>query len=173
MSTIPSPAQATGRRDDRGGTTSMAFQRSFAAPTEDVWAALTEPKRLERWTGTWAGDPASGEIAFRMTAEGEDVPEETFLIVECREPARLSMRSARPDDPTLLWRWQIDLSAFGGVTTLTFAQEVCDVTTVESVGPGWSHLDRLVAVETGDDLDAISFDSYHPGLAAYHRAELS
>lgn len=174
MSTIPSQAKATGRRDDRDGTAYVAFERTFAAPIEEVWAAVTEPERLERWIGTWWGDPANGEIAFRMTAEGEDVPEETFLIDECRAPARLSVRSARPDDQTLLWRWQVDLSESGGVTTLTFAQEVGDVTMVESVGPGWDYyLDRLVAVETRADLEAISFDRYYPELAAYYRAEFS
>ena len=26
--------------------------RTFPAPIEDVWAAVTEPERLERWIGT-------------------------------------------------------------------------------------------------------------------------
>jgi len=164
----------SGRRDDRDGTAYVVFERTFAAPIADVWAAVTEPERLVRWIGTWAGDPASGEIAFRMTAEAEDAPEERILIDECHEPTRLVMRSARPDDQTLLWTWQVDLSEADGVTTLTFAQEVCDVTLAESVGPGWDYyLDRMVAAETGGDLSAIDFDDYYPEFAAYYRAELS
>ena len=41
--------------------------RTFAAPIEDVWAAITEPERLARWIGTWTGDPASGRVRFAMT----------------------------------------------------------------------------------------------------------
>jgi uncharacterized protein YndB with AHSA1/START domain len=166
--------RATGRREDRDGTAYVVFERTFAAPNADVWAAVTEPERLVRWIGTWTGDPVSGEIAFRMTAEAEDAPEERILIDECHEPTRLVMRSARPDDQTLLWTWQVDLSETDGVTTLTFAQEVCDVTLAESVGPGWDYyLDRMVTAETDGDLSAIDFDDYYPEFAAYYRAELS
>jgi len=84
------------------------------------------------------------------------------------------MRSARPDDQALLWAWQVDLSETDGVTTLRFAQEVCDPTVAESVGPGWDYyLDRMVAAETGADLGAIDFDDYCPQFAAYYRAELA
>jgi uncharacterized protein YndB with AHSA1/START domain len=164
----------TGRRDDRDGTAYVVFERTFAAPIADVWAAVTEPERLVRWIGTWAGDPASGEIAFRMTAEAEDAPEEKILIDECHEPTRLVMRTARPDDHSEVWSWQIDLAEVDGVTTLTFAQEVVDVTLAESVGPGWDYyLDRMVAAETGGDPSAIDFDDYYPEFAAHYRAELS
>jgi uncharacterized protein YndB with AHSA1/START domain len=164
----------TGGRALRDGTPYLVFERTFAAPIADVWAAVTEPERLVRWIGTWSGDPASGAVAFRMTAEGDDVPEETIRIDECDAPTRLVMRSARPDDQSLLWIWLLDLSEAGGVTTLTFAQEVVDPTLAESVGPGWDYyLDRLVAAESGGDLTSIDFDDYVPAFAAHYRAELA
>lgn len=170
-STTPGP---TGHRDERAGTTYLVFQRTFAAPVADVWAAVTEPQRLERWIGTWAGDPVSGEVAFRMTAEAEDAPEERILIEECREPTRLVMRTARPDDEGQTWLWQIDLAEVDGFTTLTFAQEVVDVPLAESVGPGWDYyLDRMVTAETGGDPSAIDFDDYYPAFTAHYRAELA
>lgn len=169
--TTPRP---TGRRDERDGTTYVVFERTFAAPIADVWAAVTEPERLVRWIGTWTGDPASGEVAFRMTAEGDDVPEEKILIDECHEPTRLVMRSFRPDDPSEVWAWQVDLSESDGVTTLTFAQEAVSVELAEGVGPGWDYyLDRMVAAETGGDPSAIDFDDYFPAFSAHYRAELS
>ncbi len=172
MSTI-SPA-ATGRKDVRDGTAYVVFERTFHAPIDDVWAAVTESDRLGRWIGIWSGDPASGEVAFRMTAEAEDAPEERIIIDECREPDRLVMRSARPDDDSEVWSWQIDLSEADGVTTLVFAQEVVTVELAESVGPGWDYyLDRMVAAESGGDLAAIDFDDYYPALAPHYRAELS
>lgn len=174
MTTIPFSPKATGRSDDRDGTAYVVFERTFNAPIEDVWAAVTESDRLSRWIGNWSGDPASGSISFFMTAEAEDAPAETIFIDECSEPTRLVMRSARPDDHSQLWTWQIDLGEVDGVTTLTFAQEVCDLTLAESVGPGWDYyLDRMVAAESGGDLTAIDFDDYYPAFAAYYREELA
>ncbi|MFC7490724.1 MULTISPECIES: SRPBCC family protein [unclassified Knoellia] len=171
-------ASATGRREERDGTAYLVFERTFRAPIEDVWAAVTESDRLVRWIGHWSGDPTRGAVSFWMTAEAEDAPEETIHIDECSAPQRLVMRSARPDDHSLEWRWQLDLDESQGVTTLTFAQEVADSTLAEGVGPGWDYyLDRLVAAETGDDLDAdlaaIDFDDYFPALSEHYRRELA
>ena len=174
MSTTHTTPTATGRKGERDGTAYVVFERTFKAPIADVWAAVTESDRLSRWIGNWSGDPKSGSISFFMTAEAEDAPAETIWIDECVEPTRLVMRSARPDDHSEVWSWQIDLAESGGVTTLTFAQEVCDVVLAESVGPGWDYyLDRMVAAETDGDLSAIDFDDYYPEFAAYYRAELA
>lgn len=173
MSGTPTP-EATGRLEHRDGTAYLVLERRFSAPVEDVWAAVTEPERLVRWIGTWAGDPASGHVQFRMTAESPDAPEELIEIDECRAPHRLAMRSARPDDDSQQWIWQLDLSEADGVTTLTFAQEVVEVTLAESVGPGWDYyLDRLVAAEAGRDPATIDFDDYYPAFAAHYRVVLS
>jgi len=177
MTTTHSPS-ATGRREERDGTAYLVFERTFRAPIGDVWAAVTDSDRLVRWIGHWSGDPTSGEVSFWMTAEAQDAPEETIHIDECAAPRRLVMRSARPDDHSLEWRWQLDLDESDGVTTLTFAQEVADATLAEGVGPGWDYyLDRLVAAETGDDLAAdlaaIDFDDYFPALSEHYRRELA
>jgi len=42
----------TGRRERRGDRDYVVLARAFRAPVEDVWAAVTEPERLERWIGT-------------------------------------------------------------------------------------------------------------------------
>jgi len=171
--TTPPTARATGHCEDRDGTAYVVFVRTFAAPIADVWAAVTESDRLVRWIGRWTGDPASGSVTFFMTAESPDAPAETILIDECTEPSRLVMRSARPDDKSEVWSWQLDLSEADGVTTLAFAQEVVNVDLAESVGPGWDYyLDRMVVAEAGGDPGVIDFDAYYPGFAAYYRAEL-
>ena len=154
MSTTHTTPSATGRKGERDGTAYVVFERTFEAPIADVWGAVTESDRLSRWIGNWSGDPKSGSISFFMTAEAEDAPAETIWIDECVEPTRLVMRSARPDDHSEVWSWQIDLA--------------------ESVGPGWDYyLDRMVAAETGGDLAAIDFNDYYPAFAAYYRDELS
>ncbi len=136
-----------------------------------MWAAVTEPARLERWIGTWTGDPASGQVAFRMTAEGEDVPEEVHRIVVCEPPRRLVTTSQTQGQ---VWQLELDLAEDAGVTTLTFAQVMSDPAMAESVGPGWDYyLDRLVAAETGSEVAAVVWDDYYPAQAEHYRAEFS
>jgi len=168
----------TGWRETRDGATYVAYTRTFRAPIEDVWKAVTEPERLERWIGTWTGDPADGEVEFRMTAEGEDVPAETHQIEVCEPPRRLVTSSrTRADDTAhadVVWHLEIDLTEDSGVTTLTFAQAMSDPDVAENVGPGWHYyLDRLVAAETGEDVGALDFDDYYPALAEHYRSAFS
>src|SRR4028119_16720 len=82
----------TGRIDQNSeGRPSLVLTRDFHAPIEDVWAAVTEPVRLQRWIGTVPGDPASGRVAFSMTAEGEG-PAEDVEILECEPPRLLAVK---------------------------------------------------------------------------------
>ena len=75
----------------------VVIERTFRAPVRDVWAAVTEPERLvRRWIGTWSGDPASGAVEFRMTAEGEDVAARAVTVHECDPPRRLVLSWIRP-----------------------------------------------------------------------------
>lgn len=150
----------------------LVLTRTFTAPIEDVWAACTEPERMERWIGTWTGDPASGEVVLRMTAEGDDVPAEVYLVEVCEPPRRFVVRSrdsqAFSEDgsgPTVPWQHSLELTETGGVTTLRFTQAVPEgplgPELVSSVGPGWDYyLDRLAAVQAGDDPAAVVFEPY-------------
>jgi uncharacterized protein YndB with AHSA1/START domain len=161
-----------GRREIRDGVAHIVFTRTFRASIGEVWAACTEPKRMERWIGTWTGDPASGEVAFRMTAEGDDVPEEVYLVEACEPPRRFVLRSrdAAPfssdeSGPRVTWQLTLELSEVDGATTLTFAQVVPDAPVggdmVSSVGPGWDYyLDRLVAALSGADASRTEFEPY-------------
>ena len=160
----------TGRRATRNGHDSVVFDRTFRAPIESVWAAVTESDRLERWIGTWTGDPASGSVLFRMNAEGDEVKPETFTIDDCEPPHRLALTSRVMDEQTV-WHFVLELSEAGGTTTLTFSQSVPDAELAAGVGPGWEYyLDRLVAAETGADVSAIDFGDYPPAQSGHYRA---
>lgn len=161
---------ASGRRTDRHGTPYVVYTRTFPAPPEVVWAAVSDPERLGRWIGTWSGDPASGEVDFVMTAEGEDVEPERYRIEVCTPPRRLVV-SAGGEGQTA-WHLEIDLGHTDGVTTLTFAQSMDDVDAAADIGPGWDYyLDRLVAAERGTDADAVDWDDYYPALSDHYRHE--
>lgn len=160
-------AKATGRYETRDGQDLIVLTRTFRAPIEDVWAAVTETDRLARWFGTWSGDPASGSVQVRMNVEGEDVPEETFEIRVCEPSHRLVIHTG---DGESAWDLGLELTESSGVTTLEFTQAIDDPAGLESVGPGWEYyLDRLVAVETGADPSTIDFDhDYYPALSGYY-----
>ena len=55
MTTTHQP-RPTGRREQRHGETFLVFERTFRAPIEDVWAAVTESDRLARWIGEAGGN---------------------------------------------------------------------------------------------------------------------
>ena len=147
----------------------LTITREFRAPIGDVWAAVTEPERLERWIGTYTGDPKAGRVAFLMTAEGATEPEE-MEIRECVPPRVLKVTAHAGDAQ---WHLDLSLDEQDGVTTLTFTQPDIDPVAAESVGPGWEfYLDRLVAAETGGDVSGIDFErDYYPAMLEHYRSQ--
>jgi len=155
-----------------GGAPQLVITRRFQAPIEDVWASVTEPARLERWIGTYSGDPAAGRVAFRMTAEAADASEEDMEVLECDPPRYLAVRAQTPSG---YWPMAIALTHRDGVTELTFTQTEVEASEAESVGPGWEYyLDRLVAAVTDGDIAAIDFDrDYYPAMVEHYRAQFA
>jgi uncharacterized protein YndB with AHSA1/START domain len=162
-------AEPNGRITREGDQRVLTITRVFRAPIQDVWAAVTEPDRLLRWIGTFTGDPASGRVKFRMTAE-EGAQEEDMEIRECTPPQVLKVTAHTSEGH---WHLDLLLEEHDGTTTLTFAQPDIDPVAAEMIGPGWEYyLDRLVAAETGGDVQAIDFDrDYYPAMLEHYRAQ--
>lgn len=150
MTTSPAPTPADDRRGrigvDGDGRRRLVFRRSWPDPVADVWAALTEPERSERWIGRYDGDRHPGaEGPFTMTAE-EGAPVGQVRIEECAPPHRLVLRFL----DEMAWRIELDLTEVAGTTTLTFTQVLPDDTGLADIATGWHwYLDRLDAVVTG------------------------
>jgi uncharacterized protein YndB with AHSA1/START domain len=163
-------ATPTGRIDRDGDRRTLVLERTFRASIDDVWASVTEPERLERWIGTFTGDPATGHVMFRITAEGEDAPPEDMEIRECDPPRRLAMTSQVGEDR---WHLEVDLEEADGVTTVTFRQPDIDPAAAENVGPGWEYyFDRWVAAVTGGDVGAPDFErDYYPAMKAHYEEQ--
>jgi uncharacterized protein YndB with AHSA1/START domain len=157
----------TGRVDHDGDRHTLVLTRTFRAPIDDVWASVTEPERLERWIGTFSGDPDAGHVMFRMTAEGEEAPPEKMEIRECVPPRRLALTSQVADTQ---WFLELDLVEADGVTTVTFSQPDIDPAAIENVGPGWEYyLDRWVSALSGGDVGSHDFErDYYPAMKAYY-----
>jgi uncharacterized protein YndB with AHSA1/START domain len=130
-----------------GGVTRLEFRRTWPDDGDDVWAALTDPARSERWIGRYEGERAPGATGtFAMTFEG-DGPPGRMTLVECAPPHRLVVHL-----PDFDWRLEIDLVAQRGGTTLIFVQRLADPAAVPDVAAGWHwYLDRLDAELTGSE----------------------
>lgn len=166
MSTTAPP---TGRREQRDGTTHLVLTRTFHAPAEAVWAAVTEPDRLARWFGTWRGDPATGRVEVSMTFDG--MPFEPYVIEVCEPPRRLRVHTENPR-PQDNWTLDLRLHASAGTTTLELAQVVDATTDAADVGPGWEYqLDRLAAAVHGtdDDVAAVVWGDRYQALSERYR----
>lgn len=154
--------QVTGSVETIDGERHLVLRRTFRAPAKKVWRDLTDADRLERWIGTWEGDPADGHVMFRMTAEGENVPAETFTIRECDKPRRLVADTAVGEGTWHLW---FELKEDEGETVLSFGQRLGAGEDVGSIGPGWEYyLDRLVAAREGRDVAEVDWSAYYPAL---------
>ncbi|NYF16752.1 uncharacterized protein YndB with AHSA1/START domain [Microbacterium sp. AK009] len=160
--------RATGTVETIDDERHLVLRRTFSASAKKVWRDLTDPDRLERWIGTWEGDPADGRVVFRMTAEGENAPAETFTIRECDRPRRLVADTAVGEGTWHLW---FELKEDEGETVLSFGQRLDGGEDVGSIGPGWEYyLDRLVAVRGGRDVAEIEWSAYYPALRAQYLA---
>ena len=151
---------------DPDGRRRLVFRRSWPDPAADVWAALTEPERSERWIGRYDGERRAGaEGPFTMTAE-EGSPVSQVRIEECAPPQRLVLRFL----DEMAWRIELDLTEDGGTTTLVLTQVLPDDSGLADIATGWHwYLDRLDAVVTGAELPP-AWDQFlaavGPGYAA-------
>lgn len=149
----------TGRPETRDGEDYLVLTRTFAAPVEDVWAAITESERLGRWFGTWSGDPSTGQVRVQWSYE-EEVGDELYSIDVCEAPYRLRLHNVN-DDPAQVWTLDMRLREEEGATVLDFAQVLNKDLPVSDVGPGWEYyLDRLAdSVRTGE-VSTVTWDGY-------------
>ena len=160
---------ATGRVEESASGPVIVIERTFRAPVAEVWDTIVDPERMNRWIGTWTGEPGEGKrVQFVMTAEGASEPGDV-LIHRCDPPGHLDVESLQAGAS---WRLVVDLTETDGVTTLVFHQPI-DPTDdgASSYGPGWEYyLDRLGAVLEGTEFAA--WDDYYPAQQAHWQEQL-
>jgi uncharacterized protein YndB with AHSA1/START domain len=73
----------------------VRMEDRFDTDIDDVWSALTDPRRLARWYGEVEGDLSlGGEYRARVFASGW---EGTGRVEACEPPRRLLLTGAEPD----------------------------------------------------------------------------
>jgi uncharacterized protein YndB with AHSA1/START domain len=149
--------------DDRAGTRILGSLRSadgkgivrmkdrFDTDTDDLWSALTDPRRLARWIGEVEGDlRLGGEFRFRFFASGS---EGTGRVDAC-EPARrllLTVRDAdpqpgQPDEDVI----EVTLDTEGNQTVLVWEERGMPLDLLAAYGVGVQiHVEDLTAYLAG------------------------
>src|SRR5689334_24445129 len=80
----------------------VRMQDRFDTDIDDLWSALTEPRRLARWIAEVEGDDLrpGGQVRARFTSEWEG----TVRVEACEPPRRLLLvtkADGRPDELTI------------------------------------------------------------------------
>lgn len=125
-------SRAVGKKDgDSGEVVSVRLQRSYPASAVDVWSALTDPERIQRWFYPISGDlRAGGSFQLEGNAGGD--------ILECDPPHHLKVTFGMPTSIVVL-----RLTAEGDAMTSLEMEHTVPIEMAQSgagalyVGPGW------------------------------------
>jgi uncharacterized protein YndB with AHSA1/START domain len=144
--------------DDRAGTRILGSLRSadgtgvvrieerFDTSVDDLWPALTDPRRLARWIGDVEGDlRLGGEFRFRFFASGS---EGTGRVEGCEPPRRLllTMALGQPDEDVI----EATLTADGAQVILVWEERGMPLDQLAAYGAGVQiHVEDLAAYLAG------------------------
>ena len=131
------------------GTGVVRMQDRYDTDIDDLWAALTDPRRLARWIGEVEGDlRLGGEFRARFFSSGW---EGTGRVEACQPPDRWLVRTADADDPD---EHEIEarLTADGDHTILVIEERGIPVDQLAAYGAGIQvHVEDLAAHLVGQE----------------------
>jgi uncharacterized protein YndB with AHSA1/START domain len=124
----------------------VRMQDRFDTDIDDLWSALTDPRRLARWIGDVEGDlRLGGEFHFRFFASGS---EGTGRVEACDPPRRLllTMALGQPDEDVI----EATLTADGSQTILVWEERGMPLNLLAAYGAGVQiHVEDLAAYLAG------------------------
>jgi uncharacterized protein YndB with AHSA1/START domain len=120
----------------------VRMEDRYDTDIDDLWSALTDPRRLSRWYGEVEGDlRLGGEYRFRVFASGS---EGTGRVEACEPPRRLLLAHGlgQPDVRTI----EATLAADGGQTILVVEVRGMPLDQLAGYGAGIQvHVEDLAA----------------------------
>ena len=139
----------------------VRIENRFDTGIDELWSALTDPRRLARWIGEVEGDlRLGGEFNFSFSASGS---EGTGRVEACDPPKRLlvTMALGQPDEDVI----EVTLAADGDQTILVWEERGMPVDQLAGYGAGVQiHVEDLGAyLAGGERCDAAArFDELFP-----------
>jgi uncharacterized protein YndB with AHSA1/START domain len=132
----------------------LRIQDRFDTDIDDLWSAVTDPRRLARWYGVVTGElRLGGEFRAQVYASGSDGHGRVDV---CEPPRRLllTMDPGQPNEQVI----EATLAADGGQTVLVFEKRGMPLGHLAAYGAGWQvHFEDLadhVAGRERRDADA-------------------
>jgi uncharacterized protein YndB with AHSA1/START domain len=142
----PGSVRTLGTLGAASGTGIVRLEDSFDTDIDDLWSALTDPRRLARWLGEIDGDlREGGEFRARYFASGW---EGTCRVEACEPPQRLLLLARSEDEPEGVL--EATLTADGDHTTLVIEHRGVPLDQIAAYGAGDQvHLEDLTAYLAG------------------------
>ena len=127
----------------------VRMEDRFDTHVDDVWSALTDPRRLARWLGEVEGDlRPGGEFRAHFFASGW---EDTGRVEACEPPHRLLVLTRQPDQ-SVEQAIEVTLTADGDGTILVWEERGMPVELVAAYGAGVQvHVEDLAAHLAGHE----------------------
>ncbi len=134
----------------------VRIEDRYDTDIDDLWSALTDPRRLARWYGQVEGDLRPGG-EFRLYLESDDV-EGAGRVEACEPPRRLLVTTRETDES---WRkghgaqpfdesLEVTLTADGDQTILVIEVRGLPLDKIAFYGAGWQiHAENLAAYLAG------------------------
>ncbi|WP_353510920.1 SRPBCC family protein [Intrasporangium sp.] len=139
----------------------VRLEDRFDTDMDDLWSALTDPRRLARWLGDVEGDLREGGVfRARYFASGW---EGTGRVQECEPPRRLIVLTSSPDEREGVI--EATLSADGDETILVIEFRGLPLEQLAAYGAGNQvHVEDLAAyLAGGERCDARArWEELHP-----------
>jgi uncharacterized protein YndB with AHSA1/START domain len=131
-----------GRLQSADGTGVVRLQDRFNVDIDDLWSALTDPRRLARWIAEVDGDlRPGGQFQARFTSGWEG----TGRVEVCEAPRRLRV-STRAEGESTEDVIEATLTADGDQTILVIEQRGTPLDELAAHGAGWQvHIEDLSA----------------------------
>ncbi|MGW6132299.1 SRPBCC family protein [Cellulomonas sp. NPDC055163] len=129
-----------------GREAQVRFERTLAAPPEEVWTALTDPERVARWLGRLSGDlRVGGAYALDMGDDGSSGASDeraTGEVLACEPPTRVLLTWSFPgEDPSEV---EARVEPRGGGSVLHVEHRRLSRGAARGYGAGWhAFLDHL------------------------------
>ena len=125
----------------------VRMEDRYDTDIDDLWSALTDPRRLARWMGEVAGDlRLGGEFRARFFASGW---EGTGRVEACEPPRRLVVTGKEPDQPGGDVS-EVTLAADGDQTILILEERGMPLDQLAAYGAGIQvHVEDLAAYIAG------------------------
>ncbi|MDB5409570.1 MAG: hypothetical protein JWL84_4482 [Rhodospirillales bacterium] len=151
-----------GTFDRHADNADLHYERRFDRPIETVWAALTDPVRIEDWLGQARVEPHVGGRYELFVDRRRPM---TGRIVTWEPPRLLEFSWDTGDAPASLVR--CELSRDGDGTKLLFLHKGVGFDWIGLVLPGWHvHLERLRNLLSGAD-HAMSMERWREMQGVY------